>query len=107
MFETFRDQGIDISQRLHSQVRKDVATSRAFPELMDLLKQALLIPQSTAVVERVFSKMNDISTNIRSLSQNTLDALMRISSHSGGLQEEDFDSLVECFKSRKTREIEL
>ena len=44
--------------------------------------------------------MNDIATELRSMSQDTLDALMRISDYSGSLSELDYHKLVFPFFSK-------
>ena len=54
-----------------------------------------------------FSLMNDIATELRSMSQATLDALMRISDFSGSLSDQDCDYLVEEFKNKRSREMTL
>ena len=51
--------------------------------------------------------MNDIATELRSMSQATLDALMRISDFSGSLSDQDCDYLVEEFKNKRSREMTL
>ena len=77
----------------------------AFPFIQPLYKLALLIPQSTAVVERGFSLMNGIATVHRTMLQSTLDALMRISHHTANyaLTEQDYESIVDLFKAAKPR----
>ncbi|KAH3862001.1 hypothetical protein DPMN_024955 [Dreissena polymorpha] len=68
-------------------------------------------PPSTAAVERGSSLMNNISTELRTLGQPTLDALMRISSFqalSGPdqlLTMENMEALVDMLKGKKNREM--
>ena len=51
--------------------------------------------------------MNDIATELRSMSQATLDALMRISDYSGSLSELDYHKLVFPFFSKTLRNFPL
>ncbi|KAH3802724.1 hypothetical protein DPMN_156404 [Dreissena polymorpha] len=66
-------------EKLFMKLEKDEAVKRAFPAIKPLYKLGLLIPQSTALVERGFSLMNNIATVDRTMLQGTLDSLMRIS----------------------------
>ncbi|KAH3857368.1 hypothetical protein DPMN_099975 [Dreissena polymorpha] len=73
-----------------------------------MLELAMLIPQSTAVVERSFSAMNDICPDLRtSLSTKHLDDLMRISSYQHDFSEIEWELLVDKFKNAKQREMAL
>ncbi|WAR25626.1 hypothetical protein MAR_011330 [Mya arenaria] len=61
----YKHQGHDTVQKMYMLLLNDSTASRAFPvkpHLFKLALLALLIPQSTAVVERGFSLMNDIAT---------------------------------------------
>ena len=60
-------------------VLKDKVIETAFPNIQRLLKIYICIPQSEAVVEGGFSKMNLILTKKRTALDDTLDALMRLS----------------------------
>jgi hypothetical protein len=92
-------------------MERDPVIRACFPRVYKLFKLALLIPQSTAVVERGFSVMNDICTFLRtSMGQITLDAMMRISLMQDTLQafgDEDYENLVSIFKDKKKREMKL
>ena len=51
-----------------------------WPKLMQLWQKIILIPSSTAIVERRFSKQNAIKSHLRNkLNLKTLDALMQVS----------------------------
>ena len=59
---------------------KDKVIETVFPNIRRLLKIYICIPQSKAIVERGFSKMNLILTKTRTALRNdTMDALMRFS----------------------------
>ena len=81
-----------------------MTTRRAYPLIQPLYKLVLLVHQSTAVVERGFLLMNDIATSQRTLGQDTLDSLMRISSFSQSrgnasiLTDSNLDELVNMFR---------
>ncbi|KAH3694995.1 hypothetical protein DPMN_082442 [Dreissena polymorpha] len=79
----------------------------SYPTVLQLYKLALLVPQSTAVVERGFSAMNDMCTDLRSLGQQTLDSLMRINLYQEELLEEDLELVVDLFKNKKERDMPL
>ena len=71
----------------------------------------LLIPASTAPVERGFSLMNDLCTPLRSsLTQQSLDALSLMRICKGGrprLSDDQLTDINEDFKSRKSRILAL
>jgi len=69
----------------------------------------LLIPASTAPVERGFSLMNDLCTPLRSsLTQQSLDALMRICKEGRPrLSVDQLTDINEDFNSRKSRILAL
>ena len=60
-------------------VLKDKVIETAFPNIQRLLTIYICIPQSEAVVEDRFSKMNLILRKKRTALDDTLDALMRLS----------------------------
>lgn len=70
---------------------------------MHLFRISLLIPPSTANVERGFSVMNLLCTPLRSsLSENSLDRLMRICINGPEtLSEEQLEELVDDFKKKR------
>jgi len=88
-------------------IAQDDIMQESYPTVLQLYKLALLVPQSTAVVERGFSAMNDMCTNLRSLGQQTLDSLMRINLYQEELLEEDLELVVDLFKNKKERDMPL
>ena len=76
---------------------------QVYPHLMHLFRISLLIPPSTANVERGFSVMNLLCTPLRSsLSENSLDRLMRICINGPEvLSEEQLEELVDDFKKKR------
>lgn len=88
-------------------LHEDPVIQESYPSILQMYKVALLVPQSTAVVERGFSAMNDICTELRTLGQQCLDSLMRINLWQGDLNEQDFDNIVDIFKERKDRDMPL
>ena len=77
--------------------------------IYQLVIYSLLIPASTAVVERGFSLMNDICTHLRSrLTQSHLTCLMRITREGPEvLTDPILEELVEKFKNQKKRKLKL
>ncbi|KAH3696767.1 hypothetical protein DPMN_002946 [Dreissena polymorpha] len=88
-------------------IAQDDIMQESYPTVLQLYKLALLVPQSTAVVERGFSAMNDMCTDLRSLGQQTLDSLMRINLYQEELLEEDLELVVDLFKNKKERDMPL
>jgi len=88
---------------------EDPIMMNAFPATNHLIQLGQLLPSSTASVERIFSLMNSLCTPQRNrLSQNVLDALMRICSISGEeLSMEQIQKIVLKFKNMKSRDILL
>ncbi|XP_033761513.1 uncharacterized protein LOC117343277 [Pecten maximus] len=94
---------------LYRVMKKDKILSELYPRMIQLLGIAVLIPCSTASVERGFSLMNSLCTNSRNrLGQGSLDALMRICSE--GKEEfskYDLEKMVDIFKNKKERRLDL
>ena len=91
---------------MYRELNTDPGLRACFSRVKDLYQLATLIPQSTAVVERSFSLMNDLCTFLRSsLKTPNLDALMRI--NCANPKEEDFDQIVDDFKDFKSRQLPL
>lgn len=87
-------------------VDSEKLSKTCFPRVAAMYNLALLIPQSTAVVERSFSLMNDLCTFLRtSLTTQQLGALMRINTCTP--QEEDYEKIVDLFKEYKVRQLAL
>ena len=97
-----------VSQNLNLEIVKDAGLRACFPRVLQIYELCLLIPQSTAVVERTFSLMNDICSFLRtSLTTKTLDALMRINGNRERLSDESLEEIVDIFKCYKSREMPL
>lgn len=94
---------------VHREFEKDAVLKGCFPRVYQLIIYSLLIPASTAVVERGFSLMNDICTPLRNrLTQNHLTCLMRIINEGpDSLSETMLDELTDMFKNQKNRKLEL
>ena len=86
-----------------------VETRGQYPEVMQVFKLSLLIPPSTANVERGFSVLNLIHTKQRNrLTVKALDRLMRIVLIGPGkLTESQYEVLVDKYKDMSDRRIEL
>lgn len=79
-----------------------------YPNVVKLINLALIIPCSTASVERGFSLMDSLCTNLwNRLSQSSLESLMRICKGDKELSNGDLEELVELFKNKKNRKIDL
>ena len=74
-----------------------------FPNLASLARLAVVLPVTTATVERSFSDMKLIKTRLRSrLGEETLNHTMRISIEGRDkLNSEDLDSIIQYWKEKK------
>ena len=90
---------------LFTQHRSDLVAG--FPNLASLAKLAVVLPVTTATVERSFSDMKLIKTRLRSrLGEETLNHTMRISIEGPDkLNSEDLDSIIQYWKEKKTRKL--
>ena len=71
-----------------------------WPTLMSLWQAILVIPTSTAVCERGFSKQNWVKSERRTcLNLDTLDALMRVSLNSLGVDFMDWNGIFDSWKT--------
>ena len=87
-------------------VLKDEVMETTFPIIQRLLKIYICIPQSEAVVEREFSKMNLILTKkLTAPNNDTLDALMRISYWKTKLNAYKSKEIIDTWKHKKDRRI--
>ena len=87
-------------------VLKDEVIETAFPIIQRLLKIYICIPQSEAVVEREFPKMNLILTKkLTAPNNDTLDALMRISYWKTKLNAYKTKEIIDTWKHKKDRRI--
>ena len=78
-----------------------------FPNLASLARLAVVLPVTTATVERSFSDMKLIKTRLRSrLGEETLNHTRRISIEGPDkLNSEDLDSMIQYWKEKKTRKL--
>lgn len=87
----------------------DPVLQKTFPNMFHLLLLSLLIPSSTAAVERSFSLMNELCTPFRNrLKTASLDAIMRIC-HEGPVEmsENLLQNTVDTFISTKDIKIKI
>ena len=93
---------------MYDEFARDPVLGDCFPCTRTLLYYCMIMPSSTAVVERSFSMMSNILTKKRNrLTQCNLDATMRICHQNRPLTDEDLEALVDLFKGRKNRKIKL
>ena len=73
-----------------------------FPNVLYLLEAAVICPISNATVERLFSKLRLVKTDLRNqLGDRMLDLLLRIKMElTEDLNESDLETLVNLFKSQ-------
>ena len=77
-----------------------------WPNLIKLWQKMLVIPASTAICERGFSKQNIVKSALRSrLHLNTLDALMRVSLCGLGASEIDWQAVFQEWRNMRDRRI--
>lgn len=90
-------------------IEKDTNNWNFFPNLLKLLTISVIIPSSTASVERLFSKMNIICSELRSkMKQETLDRHLRIVLNGPEkLTDAECEKIVDIFKSTGNRRIVL
>ena len=83
-------------------------TRDIFPDISLILNLMSICPASGAVVERGFSLMNLIMNDLRSsMNIRTLDAIMRIHYHGKTLLDREADEIIDIWKRRGNRRIEL
>ena len=94
---------------VQKEMENDAVMRGCFPRVYQLVIYSLLIPASTAVVERGFSLMNDACTPLRSrLTQTNMTCLMRIISECPDvLSDQLLEELVDKFKTQKKRKLLL
>ena len=87
-------------------VLKDKVIETTFPNIQSLLKIYICIPQSEAIVERGFLKMNLILTKKWAMLDNdTLDALMRLSYRKPKLNAYETQEIIDTWKHKKDKRI--
>lgn len=91
------------------QARREGVMDLIYPKMMQLLELGCLIPCSTATVERGFSLMNSLCTNLRNrLNQSSLDFLMRICKEGkDNFSNDELEAMVDLFKNKKNRKLEF
>ena len=94
-------------QKIVTAVLASSALVAGFPNLASLARLAVVLPVTTATVERSFSDMKLIKTRLRSrLGEETLNHTMQISIEGPDkLNSEDLDSIIQYWKEKKTRKI--
>jgi len=90
-------------QRVTSELLTNGTLNAAFPNLACLAAVQLVLPVTTATVERSFSDMRLVKTRLRSrLGENTLDQLMRICIEGPDmLSDEHLEAIVNNWKSQR------
>lgn len=79
-----------------------------FPVVFHLYYLAMIIPSSTAVVERGFSLMSNIVSKKRNrLTEKNTDALMCICHTNKDLTDNDLETIVTNFKGLKKRKLDM
>ena len=80
-----------------------------FPNLVKLLQIYQIIPLTTATVERSFSTLKLVKSNLRNhLKEDTLDWCMRIAIEGpDSLSDEDVTTVIRIWKEKKTRRLSL
>ncbi len=80
--------------------------STNWPGLSNLWRRVMVIPVSTAICERGFSKQNLIKSHLRtSLKLETLDALMRISCANIPVENINWNAVMLVWRNMKDRRI--
>ena len=85
---------------IYQHCQQSEGTPAVIPNIMTLLKLAILCPLGNAVVERLFSLMSLVKTQLRSsLSDVTLDRLLRVNKEGNKeLSEEDLVRLADILR---------
>ena len=87
----------------------DGTLNAGFPNLANLASIALVLPVTTATVERSFSDMKLVKTRLRSrMGEDTLEHAMRVCIEGPDtLCDKDLESIVNHWKEQKTRRISV
>ena len=99
---TFISERVPTSPQIYKFMAID-GSDRMYPNMMHLFRISMLIPPSTANVERGFSVMNLICSPLRSsLSENSLDNLMRMCLNGPDmLSDSQLQALITLFKNNR------
>ena len=86
----------------------DLSTKRMFPKLSSIACICRVIPMHTASVERTFSQLNLIKTDIRNgMSERTLDALLRIAVNGPSLENFPVKDAAKLWALKKNRRLSV
>ncbi|XP_061179465.1 uncharacterized protein LOC133188093 [Saccostrea echinata] len=103
-----RRRGCTTIQSVYREFCQDDVLRDCFPLIYHLYYLALIIPSSTAVVERGFSLLSNIITKKRNrLTEQNTDALMRICHRNKELCDENLEKLVDNFKGLRKRKLQM
>ncbi|KAJ8685695.1 hypothetical protein QAD02_021488 [Eretmocerus hayati] len=80
-------------------------TQAVFPNVTILLRTYLVLMTTNCTSERSFSKLKLIESRLRSMGENRLNNLTRMSAESDLMREMSFDDLIEEFANRKSRRV--
>ena len=96
-------------QDVTSRLLTDSTLNAAFPNLATLASLQLVLPVTTATVERSFSDMRQVKTRLRSrLGENTLDQAMRVCIEgSPRLSDDELEKIVTYWKNMKPRRLSV
>ena len=96
-------------QKVTSSLLNDGTLNAGFPNLANLASIALVLPVTTATVERSFSDMKLVKTRLRSrMGEDTLEHAMRVCIEGPDtLCDKDLESIVNHWKEQKTRRISV
>lgn len=104
----FRRRGCSSVHGVYKEFCKDDVLKECFPVVFHLYYLAMIIPSSTAVVERGFSLMSNIVSKKRNrLTEKNTDALMRICHTNTDLTDNDLETIVTNFKGLKKRKLDM
>ena len=108
LFSQYKSSTDDL-QVVTSRLLTDSTLNAAFPNLATLASLQLVLPVTTATVERSFSDMKLVKTRLRSrLGENTLDQAMRVCIEGPPtLSEDELDNIVTLWKDMKPRRLSV
>ncbi|KAH3786040.1 hypothetical protein DPMN_164140 [Dreissena polymorpha] len=87
---------------IHADYQKDQVLGECFPGTKRLIQLILIIPLSTAPVERSSFQMSNVVTKKRNrLSQQQFDALIKVIHQKEELCDQDLDDIIDIFKPNR------
>ena len=109
MFSHVKSADSDETKTLLCSLLKNPTVQAAFPNLSCLVSIGLVLPVTTASVERSFSDMKLIKTRLRNrLGEDSLDRTLRISIEGPQqLSEDALEAILDNWKERKPRRISV